>query len=375
MKFKVSRSALFNKLQALNRVLNSKNSLAILDCYLFEIKDGVMNITASDSESSLISSVELIECESDARFCIKAKVIQDTLREIADQPVQIDINLETMEIRGDYMNGYFQIVGEQADEYPTPPAMAEGSCTFNIPQVTLLSGISSSVFALAEDDVRPVMTGIYFDFQPDCLVFVGTDGRKLVRKKQFSVRSEAQVGFIMPKKPANILKGLLTKDEAPCELAFDQKLARVVTSDFTLTFRPIEGRYPNYNSVIPSNNPFIATIDRQSFISALKRVMVQCDQASALVKLQLTQGQLTLSGQDINYSKRGEENVLCQYADNDIRIGFKANLLLDILNSMECTEVVLKLADPGRAGLIMPAEQKAEEEILLLLMPMMLNDY
>ena len=375
MKFKFSRSVLFNKLQALNRVLNSKNNLQILNCYLFEIKDSIMSITASDSDSSLISSIELIECESDARFCINAKVIQDTLREIADQPVEIDINLETMEIRGEYLNGYFQIVGEQADEYPAPPALTEDAKSFSIPQKTLLSGISSCVFALAEDDVRPVMTGIYFDFKPESLVFVGTDGRKLVRKTQFNLKSEEQTGFILPKKPANILKSLLIKDEAPCELAFDQKLARVVTSDFTLTFRLIEGRYPNYNSVIPQNNPFTATIDRMSFISALKRVMVQCDQGSALVKLQLTQGQLTLSGQDINYSKRGEETVSCQYTDNDIRIGFKANLLLDILNSMECDEIMLKLAGPGRAGLIMPSEQKPDEEVLLLLMPMMLSDY
>ncbi len=374
MKFKVSRSALYNKLQALNRVLNSKNTLSILDCYLFDIQGNTMNITASDSDSSLISSLELIESESDARFCIKAKVIQDTLREIADQPLQIDINLETMEIRGDYMNGYFQIVGERTDEYPAPPALDADARQFSIAQVKLLSGINGSIFALADDDIRPVMTGIYLDFTPECLVFVGTDGRKLVRRKQFAIKSEEQIGFILPKKPANILKSLLTKDEAPCDMSFDQKLMKVVTPDFTLTSRLIEGRYPNYNSVIPQNNPYTASVDRMALISALKRVMVQCDQASALVKLQLSNNNLTLSGQDINYSTRGEENVPCQYENNAIRIGFKATLLLDILNSLECADIELHLADPGRAGLIMPAEQKPEEEVLLLLMPMMLND-
>lgn len=374
MKFKVSRSALYNKLQALNRVLNNKNTLPILDCYLFDIKGTQMTITASDSESSLISSLELIEAEYDARFCIKAKVIQDTLREIADQPLTIDINLDTQEIRGDYLNGFFQIVGERADEYPAPPALADDRRSYSIGQSVLLSGINGSIFALADEEIRPVMTGIYCDFTPDCLVFVGTDGRKLVRKKNFDVKSNEQVGFILPKKPANILKSLLPKDDAPCQLSFDQRLACVEAPDFTLTCRLIDGRYPNYNSVIPQNNPYAATIDRLSLISALKRVMVQCDQASALVKLQFTQGQLTLSGQDINYSTRGEETVPCQYADNDIRIGFKATLLLDILNSLECTEIVMQLADPGRAGLIMPAEQKPNEEVLLLLMPMMLND-
>ena len=209
MKLKVSSAALFGRLTAINRVLNSKNSFPILDCYLFEIADKNMTITASDSETTLVTNVELIQSSEDARFCIKAKTIQDSLKEISDQPITLNVNLDTMEIKGEYQNGSFQIMGERVDEYPAPHSIDGESHTFEIQQNVLLTGINQSLFATADDEIRPVMTGIYFDFTPENLVFVGTDGRKLVRKKDFSVSSETQVGFILPKKPATILKSLL----------------------------------------------------------------------------------------------------------------------------------------------------------------------
>lgn len=375
MKIKVSSAALFGRLTSINRVLNSKNSISILDCYLFEVEGQKMSVTASDSETTLITSVELIESDSNARFCIKAKTIQDSLKEISDQPITLDVNLETMKIEGQYQNGNFSIVGERADEYPAPHSIDNESRKFIMPQNVLLSGINQSIFATADDEIRPVMTGIYFDFTPECLVFVGTDGRKLVRKKEYSIKSEEQLGFILPKKPANILKGILQKgDSAEAELSFNDKMAQVKTEDYTLTCRLIDGRYPNYNSVIPQNNPYRATIDRPALISALKRVLVFCSQSSALVKMSFKKNQLTVSGQDIDYSTSAEERLICEYDSPAINIGFKGTLLLDILGNLENDEVVFELADPGRAGIITPAEQKENEEILMLLMPMMLND-
>lgn len=374
MKIKVSSAALFARLTSINRVLNSKNSFPILDCYLFETQGQHMSITASDSETTLVTGVELIECDQDARFCIKAKTIQDSLKEISDQPITLTVNLDTMEIRGEYQNGKFNIVGERADEYPATSLLADDARRFEIAQNVLLSGINQSIFATADDEIRPVMTGIYFDFTPENLVFVGTDGRKLVRKKDYSVHSDEQVGFILPKKPATLLKGLLQKGDGNATLAFTDKMAQVTTPEFTLTCRLIDGRYPNYNSVIPQNNPYRATIDRTALISTLKRVLVFSSQSSALIKLAFKQNQLTVSGQDIDFSTSAEERIAVDYEYPNINIGFKGPLLLDILGNIDSQEIVMELADPGRAGLIIPAQQKEGEEILMLLMPMMLND-
>ena len=349
MKIKVSSAALFSRLTSINRVLNSKNSLPILDCYLFEVEGQKMSITASDSETTLVTSVELIESDMNARFCIKAKTIQDSLKEISDQPVTLDIDLDNMKIVGQYKNGTFSIAGERADEYPAPHNIEADAQSFTIKQNVLLTGINQSVF-------------------------VGTDGRKLVRKKEFSVKSEQQMGFILPKKPANILKGLLQKGDATAELTFNDKMARVETTDFTLTCRLIDGRYPNYNSVIPQNNPYKATIDRSALVSTLKRVLVFSSQSSAQVKLAFKKDLLTVSGQDVDFSTSAEERLICEYDFPAMNIGFKGTLLLDILGNLECNEVIFELADPGRAGIITPAEQKEGEEILMLLMPMMLND-
>ena len=353
MKIKVSSAALFSRLTSINRVLNSKNSLSILDCYLFDVDGQKMSITASDSETTLITSVELIESDTNARFCIKAKTIQDSLKEISDQPITLDVNLDSMEVVGTYQNGTFKIIGERADEYPSPHSVDTDVQHFELRQNVLLNGINQSIFATADDEIRPVMTGIYFDFTPECLVFVGTDGRKLVRKKEFSITSEQQMGFILPKKPANILKSLLQKSDAIATLAFNDKLARVETPDFTLTCRLIDGRYPNYNSVIPQNNPY---------------------QSSAQVKLAFKKDMLTVSGKDIDFSTSTEERLICEYDAPAMNIGFKGTLLLDILGNLEGNEICFELADPGRAGIITPSEQKEGEEILMLLMPMMLND-
>lgn len=374
MKLKVSSASLFGRLTSINRVLNSKNSFPILDCYLFEVNGLTMSVTASDTETTLVTSVDLIESSQDARFCIKAKTIQDSLKEISDQPITLDINLDTMEVQGEYQNGRFSIVGERADEYPAVNLLGDDARRFEMPQSVLLTGINQSIFATSDDEVRPVMTGVYFDFMPENLIFVGTDGRKLVRRKDFSVTSQEQCGFILPKKPATLLRGLLQKVDGLAQLSFTDKMAQVQTADFTLTCRLIDGRYPNYNSVIPVNNPYRAVVDRVALVSALKRVLVFSSKSSALIKMSFRNNSLTVSGQDIDYSTSAEERLIVDYDYPDINIGFKGTLLLDILGNIESTEVAFQLADPSRAGLITPAEQKEGEELLMLLMPMMLND-
>ena len=374
MRFIVSSSALLNRLQTVGRVISSKNTIHILDCFLFEIQGNMLNITASDSETTMITSMELVESDADTRFCINAKTIQDSIKEIAEQPLTFDINPDNMEITASYQNGRFNIVGQSADEYPDMNLAQDGMDAFVMPAETMLNGINRCLFATADDELRPVMNGIYFDIQPDNLTFVATDGHKLVRNKFYDLKDNQPAAFILPKKPATILKNLLPKETGDVTLKFNARNAYISTESARLICRLVEGRYPNYDSVIPSNNPYRVTVDRLTLLSALKRVLIFSNQSSALIKLHMEDNQLVVSGQDIDYSTSAEEHVPCEYADNPMNIGFKGTFLIDILNNITGENVVIELADPSRAGVIVPAEQEENEDLLMLLMPMMLND-
>lgn len=374
MRFVISSAALFNRLQSISRVINSKNTLPILDCFLFEFQNNVLTITASDSETTLITSLDVIECDGDARFCINAKTIQDSMKEIAEQPMTFDVNLEDMEITANYQNGRFNIVGQNADEYPKFQVSDEEMNTVLLPSDDFLSGISHCIFATGNDEIRQVMNGIYFDIYPDGIVFVATDGRKLVRIKNTAIKNNKHASFILPQKPAVILKNLLPKESNDVTLEFNSKNAIVKMESTKLICRLIEGRYPNYNSVIPNQNPYRVTIDRQSFISTIKRILIFSSQSSALIKLHLSENQIIVSGQDLDYSTSAEEKLACEYEGNEINIGFSGTFLLDILNNMVGENVMIELADPSRAGVLVPVEQNENEDMLMLLMPMMLND-
>ncbi len=374
MKFIVSSSALFNRLQTIGRVLNSKNTIPILDCFLFEIQDNILTITASDSETTLITSLELVESDADIRFCINAKTILDSMREIAEQPLAFDINPDNMEITANYQNGRFNIVGQSAGEYPEMGLKQEGMDELTMPAATLLGGINRCLFATADDELRPVMNGVYFDIKEDSLTFVSTDGHKLVRDRNLSVKGGRTAAFILPKKPATILKNLLPKEAGDVTLKFSDRNAYITMESSRLICRLIEGRYPNYSSVIPQNNPYRVTADRLALLSALKRVLIFSNQSSALIKLHLENNRLVVSGQDIDYSTSAEESVPCEYGDAPMNIGFKGTFLIDILNNTGGENVVIELADASRAGVIVPAEQEENDDLLMLLMPMMLND-
>jgi len=373
MKFNVSSTELLKGLMNISKAIPAKSALPILENFLFNLNGNILEVTASDSELTLRTEIEVDTTEEEGMIAVPARHIIDLLKELPDQPVSIRTASDTS-IECNWTTGNSVLPFFPAEDYPEIKGASEDAEKVVFPAKSLIEGINSTVYATADDEIRPVMTGIYFDFTPENLVFVGTDGRKLVRSKTTAVTSAEQVGFILPKKPANILKGLLSKGDAQLELAFSDKLAVVKAPEFTLTCRLIDGRYPNYNSVIPQNNPYRAVIDRPALISTLKRVLVFCNQSSALVKLALTQNQLTVSGQDVDYSTSAEEHLICEYDAPAINIGFKGTLLLDILNNLDSAEVQFELADPGRAGIITPAEQKEGEEVLMLLMPMMLND-
>ncbi len=374
MKFIVSSTALFSHLQAISRVINSKNSLPILDCFLLEMQDGTLSMTASDNETTLSTTVEVNEFDGDGKFAISSKTLLEALKEIPEQPLTFQVNLETLEITVQYQNGKYSLVGQNANEYPQPQELANDAVQVNMEAPVLLTGINRCIFATADDELRPVMNGIYFDITPDDLTLVASDGHKLVRCKTFSAHSDEKAAFILPKKPASLLKNLLPKEQGDVQICFDDRNAMFTLENYRMICRLIEGRYPNYNSVIPQNNPHKTIIDRISFISALRRVAVFSSQASSLIKLSLSNNLIKISAQDIDFSTSAEETVPCQYEGNPMSIGFKSSFLIDILTNISSQNVIIELADPSRAGVVVPEEQEENEDLLMLLMPMMLND-
>ncbi|MDR0989323.1 MAG: DNA polymerase III subunit beta [Prevotellaceae bacterium] len=374
MKFVVSSTALSSHLQAISRVINSKNALPILDCFLFEMKGGMLSVTASDSETTMTTSVDVNESDADGKFAITAKTILDALKEIPEQPLTFSINFNSMEIKVEYLNGKYNLMGQSADEFPQPVALSSQAVRVDIDAAILSTGINRTMFATADDELRPVMNGIYFDITTDDITMVASDGHKLVRCKTFAAKGSERATFILPKKPATLIKNLLPREQGVISIEFDDRNAVFTLENYRMVCRLIEGRYPNYNSVIPQNNPHRVIVDRLMLMGALRRVSIFSSQSSSLIKLHLEENSIDISAQDIDFSTSAEEGLTCQYEGTPMSIGFKSTFLIDILNNITTQEVVIQLADPSRAGVIVPMEQEADEDLLMLLMPMMLND-
>lgn len=374
MKFNVSSTVLCNRLQTLSKVLSSKNSIQILDCIMFHLQQDKLTLTASDGEITLVTSLDVNESSGNGLFAANAAQVINGLKEISEQPVQISLNEDTYSIEIKYQNGSSNFIGQSGNEYPIPQQISDNTQTVSISSSVLQNGISRAIFATAEDELRPVMNGVYFDFTEDSLTFVASDGHKLVRNRNMAIKSERPTAFILPKKPAKMLKDILTKEGGDAIIRFDESYAEIAVENYILSCRLIEGRYPNYNSVIPNDNPYRVTIDRQAFIGALRRVLVFASSSTSLVKLRIESNTLLVSAQDIDFSTSAEEKIMCEYEGSPMNIGFKGPFLIDILNGISSSEVILELADPSRAGVVVPAEQDADEDLLMLLMPMMLND-
>ena len=374
MNFTVSSSMLSSRLQTISRVINSKNTIPVLDCILFELEGNRLTLTASDPENTLNTSIEVVDCSEDFSFAISSKILIDSLKEISEQPLRFEVKKDTLEITIYYQNGKYSLVGQNADEYPGAAVLGEGAVAINVPTKVLSSGISCSLFATADDEVRPVMCGVYFDFTPESITLVASDGHKLVRCRDYTVTGAEKSAFILPKKPATLLKNLLGKEEQESvSIEFDGRFAIFDMGDYKLVCRLFDGRYPNYNSVIPQNNPHKLTVDRASLISTLRRVAIFSSQVS-LIKLHIEDNKVVISAQDTDFSTSAEESIACSYEGASMNIGFRASFLIDILNNTPGQDVIIELADPSRAGVIVPAEQVDKQELLMLLMPMMLTE-
>ena len=374
MKFIVSSNLLLSHLQTVGRVIASKNTIPILDCFLFELQGNQLTITAADSETRMMTTIEVNEGGEEGTFAVPSKNLLEALKELPEQPVEFKINDVDLSLEIHYENGKYNFVVLRGEEYPQPKSLREDATRLSLKASDLLNGIAHTLFASGEDELRPVMNGIFFDITPEDIVFVASDGHKLVRFKNLMVTGNDASSFILPKKPANLLKTILPREEGEVEIGFDANNAYITLSHFVVVCRLIEGRYPNYNGVIPSDNPYKVTVNRLNFVNALKRVTMFADPGTSLIRLSFSPNSIFISAQDISFYTSAEETVTCVYDGVDMNIGFKGIYLIEILQNVVSEEVVLELADPSRAGLILPTENKEGEDLLMLLMPMMLNE-
>jgi DNA polymerase-3 subunit beta len=374
MKFIVSSSELRSSLQSISRVIGSKTTLSILDNFLFQLHNNTLLVTASDLETTLSVSLPINTVDREGDVAIPAKLLTDTLKEFPEQPLTIIVDPDTLMAEISWSTGKFNLPCTLADEYPQMPTLKDDHNTLEISSYLLLEGISKTIFATAEDELRPTMNGIYFDIKPNTITFVASDAHKLVRYTLYGIDSENESSFILPKKPANFINGLLAKEEVPITLKFDDRRATFTSSRFNMSCRLIEGVFPAYNSVIPLDNPRHIVVDRVEFLTALKRISVFSNQASNLIKLRITGNEITVSAQDLDFSISAKERVNCKYEGEDMEIGFKSSFLIEIFANLPSTDIRVELSDSGRAGLFLPVEtEDSKEDLLMLLMPIVIG--
>ena len=373
MKFNVSSTKLFAQLQAVSRVIASKNSLQILEDVLFDLQGEQLTLTASDGETTIRTSPPVENPQGEGKVAFGARLLLETLKEFPEQPLTFQIDDQSFGLNIPSANGTYSFVGANGQEYPEMPA-EEGENTLTMPANVLLDAINKTIFCTADDELRPVMNGIFFDLAEDKITMVATDAHRLVRYTNTGIHVPQATSFILPKKPAMLLRQVLAKETEDVVITFGQKNAKFAFGQTVIVCRQIEGRFPNYNAVIPQNNQNKVIVDRQTIVNACKRVAVFANTGTSLLKLALSENQIKISAQDIDFSTSAEETIACDYSGMPMAIGFKAPFLIEILSSIASQDVILELADPARAGLILPAENEENQELLILLMPMLLNE-
>lgn len=373
MKFTISSSTLLSLLATTGKVVSSKNTLPILDYFLFDLKGKTLKVTASDLETTLVGSVEVDSVEREGVIAAPVKLMLDSLKEFSEQPLTIEANEDTWEITVSWKSGSLSIPGTSGLGYPALPELADDKSEVEMDVDMMISGINKTIFATADDDLRPVMNGVYVNLAAGLVTFVATDAHKLV-KHTAEAELSADASFILPKKPANLLRGILLKEEDAVKVAFDKKNVVFHLKNSTLVCRLIEGVYPNYNAVIPAANPNKVIVDRVELLNAIKRVAVCSNQATNLVEFNIGANSINLATKDLDFSYSAKECVSCAYEGAPIVIGFKSTFLVEILSNIETPSVVVELADSTRAGVFKPLyDEPQSANTLMLLMPMMIN--
>lgn len=374
MRFTLSSTALNNRLQTLSKVIASKNSLSILEDFLFQVRNGQITITASDSENTMRTALNLDEFDTDGDFAIPSHTILDAVKELPEQPLTFEVNLETYEVIVAYQNGQYEFTAQNAEEYPKAEAISNDVHVINISSQILCDNIARTIYATDNNEIRPVMNGIYFDLTPDSLNFVASDGHKLVRCRYYGIKSEQPASFILPKKPATLLRNVLDKEESDVVIKFNSNSAEFHFANGSLSCRLIEGVFPNYNAAIPSDNPNELIIDRKALLSAIRRVLPFASMSSQLIRFHLDNGSLELSSEDLDFATRAKEKLVCSYNGQPLQIGFRGDFFTEILNSIDTDDIKILLGDPSRAGIVVPTTQPENEDVLMLIMPLLLND-
>ncbi len=370
MRFNVSGKALATQLQAVSKVINAKNAMSILDNFLLSVEGNRLTITGSDQENVMSASLEVMESEHDGEIAVNAKRLLNIVKEISGQPLTFYVNDDNKEIDIKFLNGHFNFMGVDAAEFPRLKDQEEERETFSLPANVVLNGIENTLFAASTDPIRPIMTGIFWDIFPDRIVFVSSDTHKLVKYTNSTTAPGLETSFILPAKPAGIVRGLLSKEEGNIEIVKDSKSATFRFGDYTLSTRFIKGNYPKYERVIPQDSPFHMVVDRETFLNAMRRVSLFASQASQLTKINVQPTEMLLAAQDLDYSTCAEERVDCDYKGNAMTIGFNSIYLIEVLSNLKGDSVVVDLSDPARPGLFRPLTQDDGEDIVMLQSPM-----
>lgn len=375
MKFIVSSSVLQKNLQSIGGVLNTNNTLPILNNFLFELTEDSLTVSASDLETTMITRIPVTMSEEPGSVAIPARLLLDTLKTFSDVPLTFTIDMENFGVEITAGEGKYKLAGQSSEEFPKLPEIEE-SATIDITASIIYHAITKTIFATGNDELRQVMTGMFCELSPENITFVGTDSHKLVRYRRNDAHSDNTANFIIPKKPLNQLKTVLPDDEEMnVRIEYNETNALFTFENYKLVCRLIDGKYPNYEAVIPEESPNVMTIQRLPFLNAIKRVSLFSNQSTHQIKLNISGQELILTAEDVDFANEAKERLTCNYEGENIEIGFNSRFVLEMLNNIDTEEVNVELSEPNKAGLILPVDsENKEEDVLMLVMPVMLND-
>lgn len=372
MNFIVSSSYMSQKLQVLGGIINNSNTLAILDNFLFELSSNSLKVSASDLETTITANIE-VESESEGNFAIPAQILLDTLKTFPEQPLTFSVKDNNL-VEISYHGGKSEVAYVDPEDFPNAVEVEDASKT-SILGDTLATAITNTIFATGNDSLRPVMNGVFFQFLENNTRFVGTDAHKLVKYTRSDIQSQQTAEFIMPKKPLNLLKSVLLGSEEDVVIEYNETNAKFSFEDYELHCRLIDGKYPNYQAVIPNENPNKLILDRSQFLNTVKRIAIFANKTTHQIKLKMSGAELKISAQDLDYSNAGEERLECQYHGDDMEIGFNSRFLIEMLNNLSSKEIQLAMSLPNRAGILTPVDGLEDgEQVIMLVMPVMLGN-
>jgi DNA polymerase-3 subunit beta len=373
MKFVVSSSMLLKQLSAINGVVSTNPIVPILENFLFNLDGNTLTVTASDLQTVMISEIE-VEAGDKGSIAVPAKLLLDTLRGLPEQPITFNVDEETFGTEIVSSNGRYKLSGENPIDFPKTPSVNRG-LSVEFSSSALSTAIANTIFATSTDDLRPAMTGVFLQLGTENATFVATDGHRLVRYRRTDIQATADTSMIIQRKALNLLKSCLPSDNVPVKAEFTSANAFFSFNNIKMICRLIDERFPDYENAIPTNNPNILTIERAELLNSLKRISIYSNRSTHQIRLKLALNDLQISAEDLDYSNEANEKLPCEYNGDPMEIGFNAKFLIEILGNLSCRNLTFELSAPNRAGLIVPVEQGDDEDILMLVMPVMLNTY